>query len=230
MTNTFLGKAAIWTKQGFDQVLEWSSRRGVVVGIEMPFQGGAVNRFIAILLLSLFSMASHAQDLSAADALQIQIPLRIETLGTDLPTEQVGKAIIVSDLADADKQISTVLLRGLQELGLLIESPKLDLSKFLLPEQDWRSSILQIDAAWVSEHNASVGAPPLPPGRIYAVQYSGRYQYAPAVLRIALVITLFERSQLGPLRKVSFAYSSRYFADRLERSIQAQLPAGLQKK
>lgn len=187
-------------------------------------------KLVTLVLLSLLSITCRSQDASVANPVQIQIPLRFETLGTESPPPQVGAAIVVSNLANADKQISTVLLRGLQNLGLLIESPKLDLTQFLEPNQEWRSSTLELNTGWINGHDAYEGAPVLPTGRIYAVQYAGRYQYAPAVLRIVLTITLFERSRLGPLRKVSFAYSDRYFAERLERSIQSQLIPESQKK
>lgn len=169
----------------------------------------------------------RSQGSEAADEVQLDIPLRIETLSANSPTPQVG--IVVSDLADADKQVSTVLLRGLQNLGLLIESPALDLHKFLLPGQEWRSSVLELSPSWIVEHNEFAGASALPLGLIYAVQYTGRYQYATSVLRIVLAIALFQRSALGPLRKASTAYSSLFFADKLERSIMSQLYAGKRK-
>ncbi len=186
------------------------------------------NLFILVLLL-LFSTTCRSQDAEVSAPIQIQIPLRFETLGTESPSPEIGAAIVVSNLAEADKKISTVLLLSLQNLGLLIESPKLDLTQFLMPNQEWRSNTLELDADWINGHNGYDSRVTLPSERIYAVQYIGRYQYAATVLRIVLSINLFERSRLGPFRKVSFAYSNRYFAERLERSIQSQLTLSPQK-
>lgn len=190
----------------------------------LPNAGVSVKRRTVLLALAPPFWPRWSQGSEAAHEVQLYVPLLIETLSSDTPMPQIG--IVVSDLAKADKQISTVLLRGLQNLGLLIEAPALDLDKFLLPGQEWRSSVLELSPDWVAEHNGFVGASELPAGRIYGVRYTGRYQYATAMLHIALTIELFERSALGPLRRASATYSSRFFADKLERSIYSQLTAG----
>ncbi len=178
-------------------------------------------RVLFALLAVMFSPASSAPDEpTVLQSVEIQIPLRFATLGT--PTPEVGVAIVVSNVAEADKQISTILLKGLQDLGLQIESPKLDLKSFLLPGKEWTSSAFELNDDWIKGYNAAAPSP-LPAGRVYAVKFVGRYEYAPANLRIALAVELLERSQLGPFRNVRFAYSGRYFADRLERSIRSEL-------
>jgi hypothetical protein len=182
-----------------------------------------MNRRFALMALSFPVVCSWSQVSKVDEEVQVQVPLRIETLASDLPTPQVGAAIVISDLADADKQVSTVLLRGLQDLGLAIETPALDLDKFLLPGQEWRSTVRELNVNWIAEHNAYDNASMLPPGRVYAVQYTGRYRYASSMLNIAMAVSLFERSALGPLRPASTQYSRRFFADKLERSIKSRL-------
>lgn len=178
-------------------------------------------RVLFLLLAVAFSAASTAQDeQTAPQRVEIQFPLRFATLGT--PTPEVGVAIVVANVAEADKQISTILLKGLQDLGLQIESPQLDLKSFLLPGKEWTSSAFELNDDWIKGYNSAAPSP-LPAGRVYAVKFVGRYEYAPEKLKIALAVELLERSQLGPLRSVRFAYSGRYFADRLERSIRSEL-------
>ncbi|MGQ0510528.1 MAG: hypothetical protein ACT4P9_07920 [Betaproteobacteria bacterium] len=161
-------------------------------------------------------------DKRADAALEFRIPLVVETLSAN-PKPELGVAIIVPDLANANKQVSNLLLQALQSMGFAIVSPKLDLRVFLMPEQQWHTSIVELSAPELAAYGKAAPTIPLPSGRIYAVQYSGRYAYAEGALRIILSVNLMERSRLGPFRETTFPYSRGFFKDRLEQSVKAQL-------
>lgn len=180
-----------------------------------------MNRYFVSCVVALSSASAWSQPTETAEV-EVSFPLIVQTLAPLASVPEVG-VIVVSDLADADKQVSTVLLQGLQRLGLLIESPPLDLDKFLLQNQQWRSNVVELAPAWISDHNRHAGAPTLPADRIYAVQYSGRYRYAAKVLKLVLAITLYERGVLGPFAKSTKPYSNQFFAEKLEASISSQL-------
>jgi hypothetical protein len=175
-------------------------------------------------VLALLLYLSNGNAIAAGDDLQFDIPVRFATLDADASQAESGSSLLISDLADADKQISSILLQALQTLGFAIESPKLDLNTFLAQDQQWRSTAVQLSPKDVHDYNNFAQTPqPLPPDRIYAVRYSGRYQFVSSALRMILSISLQERSQLGPLRDVSFSYSQRFFVMRLEDSVKAQV-------
>jgi hypothetical protein len=159
---------------------------------------------------------------ACADDVLVDIPLRFATLGSAPVDTQVGKSIVVTDLARADREISTVLLNGLQDMGLAIEAPPLNLDGFLAEKVAWRTSKRELPPNWIADHNAS-GAGALPGKRIYAVQYLGQYQYNGPTLRLVLTVWLFERSRFGAFQRTTVPYSSQFFADRLERAILARL-------
>lgn len=175
-----------------------------------------------VLALSLLFNQAYAT--AAGEENQFDIPVKFATLDADSSKAQSGSYLLIPDMGDADKQISNLLLQALQALGFGIESPKLDPNTFLEKDKEWTSTAVQLSAAEVQDYNNFSQTPqPLPPGRIYAVRYSGRYQFVSSALRMILTVSLQERSQLGPLRDVSFSYSPRFFVMRLENSVKEQV-------
>lgn len=180
-----------------------------------------MHRRTMLIGLGLGSLLPMSRAHAGEGEVEFTIPL---TVATRDPAAggQVGKSILLKDPANADRQISMILLRGLQAIGLVIEAPPLNLETFIEPRQVWRTRVTELGADWIAAHNRASNGERLRADRIYAVQYTGSYLYAGTALRMVLAISLFERSALGPLRPSTAAYSARFFADALEHSILAQ--------
>ncbi|UVK80622.1 hypothetical protein LOY46_13555 [Pseudomonas sichuanensis] len=179
----------------------------------------ASHLLITILLALSFVPEGQAQE--AATESSFDVPIAFATLGDSPPIPEVATTLIIKP-ADADQQVSDLLLNALQSLGFAIESPQLTLESYLEENQQWQSSQVELTPSELQAYNL-VAPQPLPSGSVYAVRYSGRYAFVKSALRMVLSITLMQRSQLGEFKEVNFGFSRQFFVTRLEAAVKAQV-------